>query len=296
MFENFDYKKDVDLKNYSTMKTGGRAKYIVFPRDCDEVLQVLEICRKNSFTFFILGNGSNVLFSDDGFDGVLISLKNLNKISQVNETEVWVEAGANLFTLNMTLMRLGLSGLEFCYGIPASIGGFVYMNGGCFGYEIGEFVEEIIVLDGMKERLLKKEELEFSYRHSNLQDYIILNIKLKLKQGESKEIMQKMEENLKRKRETQPCDLPSLGSVFKVIQGANPIYPAKLIDSMGLKGVTINGAEVSKKHAGFIVNTGNATSRDVLMLVEFLENKFEEVGLKFQREIIVLDNKDRIVF
>lgn len=288
MFEKYEFLKDSDLSKFSTMKTGGKANYIIFPKNTKELQEILKIIKKNQQKSFILGNGSNVLFDDEGFDGVIISLKHFDKLKRVSQNFVWVGAGINLFALNVKLKDMNLSGLEWSFGIPATLGGFVVMNGGCFGHEICELVEEVEVIENKKIKILDKNQLEFGYRCSNLKHCIVLNVKMKMKQADKKEIEEQMKVYLKKKKDSQPCDKPSLGSVFKVIYGKEIVYPAKIIDNLGLKGVKIGGAEVSCKHSGFIVNAGNATSGDVLKLIELLEAKLLETGIFPEREIIVL--------
>lgn len=288
MFKDIEKLENVDLKNYSTMRTGGKAKLMLFPKNHIELISIIEECKKCNMKYFILGNGSNVLFDDNGFNGAIISLKHFNKIRVLKNNIANVGAGINLFILNQQLAKMGLSGLEWSYGVPASLGGFVVMNGGCFGHEIGEFVKEVCVLHNGKIKVLKKDEMNFSYRNSSLKDYIIISVKLSLKNDTTDAIEKRMQMYFKQKCDSQPCELPSLGSVFKRIISQEIIYPAKLIDNMGLKGVKINGAEVSRKHAGFIVNNGNATSADVLALIEFLEKSLADISVKPEREIIVL--------
>lgn len=288
MFEKYDCLKDENLSKFSTMKVGGKAKYIVFPENRKELLEIFEIIKENNLKYFILGNGSNVLFDDKGFDGVVISLKKFDFFRKKCNF-VCVGAGINLFLLNQKLAKAGLSGLEWSYGIPATLGGLVVMNGGSFGQEIGQFVQSVTVFDGKRIKVLKKNQIEFSYRHSNLSKYVVLSVLMKFV-PEKKEIIQaKMNECFAKKKSSQPCELPSLGSVFKLIHTENEIiYPAKLIDNLGLKGVKIGGAEISTKHAGFIVNSGNATSEDILKLVEFVEKKLAEIGVFPEREMIIL--------
>ncbi len=311
MFENFEKLENVELKNFSTMKTGGRARVILFPKTHLELIKIWEICSQNNLPLFVLGNGSNVLFDDNGFDGVIVSLKHFDKISvcdlchsanhcchfersqkisRVGDEGVFVRVGAgiNLFALNLKLKELGLSGLEWSYGIPATLGGMVVSNGGCFGHEIGEFVEEATVLCNGRIKRLKKAQLKFAYRVSNLRSCIVLNVKLRLTREKPQKIAGDMAFFLKKKRETQPCDLPSLGSIFKRIAGEETIFPAKIFDQLGLKGTNINGAELSTKHAGFVVNKGGATSADVLQLIRLLEDKLKELGLPAEKEIIIL--------
>lgn len=287
MFEEFECKEKIKLCNFSTVKIGGEADYIIFPKNVLELQKILKIIKKNHLKYFILGNGSNILFSDRGYRGVLISLKHFNRISRYG-TCVRVGAGCNLFALNLKLKEFGLSGLEWSYGIPASLGGLLRMNGGSFGHEICEFVEEVVVLDDGKVKRLKREEIEFYYRYSSLQKYIILSAKLRFFPEKSEEIAKNMQISLEKKKNSQPMEAASLGSVFKLIHGKETVYPAKIIDNMGLKGVKIGGAEVSTKHAGFIINKGNATSADFVALIELLEEKLKSVGVFAEREIIIL--------
>ncbi len=287
MFERFECKKNVELKNFSTVKIGGRADYFVFPKNVLQLKDILAEIRQNKQKYFILGNGSNVLFSDDGYRGVVISLKYFDRISRFGNS-VRVGAGTNLFALNVRLKEMGLSGIEWSYGIPATLGGLIFMNGGSFGHEICEFVEEVVALKNGRILRLKKEQIEWGYRKTNLQNLIVLSAKLNLNPEKSVKIAEKMDFFLKKKRNTQPLDFPSLGSVFKVINGEEIIYPAKIIDNLGLKGVKIGGAEVSQKHAGFIVNSSNATCQDFLNLMNFLQEKLAKIGVFVESEIIVL--------
>lgn len=326
MFEKFEHYENLELKNFSTMKVGGKAKFFVCPKNHLELKEIFAICKENHIKTFVLGNGSNVLFDDKGFDGAIISLRNFNKTKiqknsikitkKINKNNkkilknnkkliknkffnnflqffylknVFVEVGAgvNLFYLNTFLAKAGIGGLEWSYGIPASVGGFVVSNGGCFGHEIGEFVSEVLIFDGKFKRL-KREDLFFEYRNSNLRKFVVLSVKLRFFEEKSEKISKNMQFFLEKKKNLQPCEFPSLGSVFKRVLASEVIFPAKVIDDLGLKGTQIGGAQVSVKHAGFIVNTGNATSKDVLSLVEFLEKKMLEVGIKPEREIIVL--------
>lgn len=288
MFERFECKKNVELKNFSTVKIGGRADYLVFPKNVLQLKDILAEIQQNKQKYFILGNGSNVLFSDDGYRGVVISLKYFDRISRFGNS-VRVGAGTNLFALNVRLKEIGLSGIEWSYGIPATLGGLIFMNGGSFGHEICEFVEEVVVLKNDRILRLKKEQIEWGYRETNLQNVIILSAKLNLIPEKSAKIAEKMNFFLEKKRNTQPLDFPSLGSVFKVINKEEIIYPAKIIDNLGLKGVKIGGAEVSQKHAGFIVNSSNATCQDYLNLMNFLQEKLAKIGVFVESEIIVLE-------
>lgn len=291
MFEKFDCKRNVEIKNYSTARIGGVVDFLIFPRNFLELKELLKEIRENELEYFVLGNGSNVLFLDEGYRGVVVCLKYFNKISKIGNC-VRVGAGTNLFYLNQKLKEFGLSGIEWSYGIPATLGGLVYMNGGSFGHEICEFVDDVVVLNEEKIIRLKSNEIQWNYRTSNLKKMIILSVKLHLFYEKIDKIAEKMSYFLNQKKTYQPMEFPSLGSVFKIIQGENPIYPAKLIDNLGLKGVKIGEAEVSKKHAGFIINSGNATSADFLKLVSFLEEKLAEIGVYPNREIIVCKERN----
>ncbi len=294
MFEEFECLRDVELAKFSTMKIGGKAKWLIFPKNVQELRKILQICEENQIKTFVLGNGSNVLFDDAGFDGAVIKLRHFDFVKKCSKKGkkqafcVEVGAGINLFALNVRLAKLGLSGLEFSNGIPATLGGFLVMNGGCFGHEICEFVEEVQILQGGKVFWRKKEECDFSYRHSNLQNCVILSAKLHLFEEKTEKIMQNMNFFLEKKRASQPCDLPSLGSVFKATNG---VSVGKILDDLGLKGLSVGGAQVSKKHAGFVVNTGGAAAKDVLALVEILEKKLAEIDVQPEREIIVLKER-----
>lgn len=338
MFDGIEKIENADLKNFSTMKIGGRARWLLFPKSIKEIKQILNVCEKNNIKIFILGNGSNVLFDDRGFQGAILSLKKFDKIKILNGKKrnlknkkiiknirkltkntdfccfldkkyyffckkiteiVEIEAGLNLFALNICLAQKGLSGLEFCYGIPATFGGFLYMNGGCFGYEIGQFVEEVKVLvhdkNSKKWKIQKKnkKDLIFGYRTSNLQDCIILSAKLRLFCDREENILKKMNYFIEKKRSLQPCEFPSLGSVFKrvCLENGAFAYPAKILDELGLKGFSVGGAQVSSKHAGFIINTGNASSNDVSVLIDLLKKKLENFGVEPQTEIIILKER-----
>lgn len=289
MFEKMYKKENELLSKYSTIKIGGNARYIVFPNNIYEIKDAIGQAKANKLKYFILGNGSNTLFDDDGFDGVVICLKNCIRM-QKNCNFVYVDAGVNLFSLNKFLAKSNLSGLEWSYGIPGTIGGLVFMNGGSFGHEIGEFVEELLVLDeNLRLKRLKREDLCFKYRSSNLEKYIILKVKLNLLEEKSESVFKKMQECYEIKKKLQPCDKPSLGSVFKHFEKNGEIfYPAKIIDELNLKGFSVGDAQVSQKHAGFIVNNGKAKSEDVKQLIEILSKEMNVLGYSPKTEIVIL--------
>lgn len=288
MINNIEIKYDEKLSDYSSIKIGGKAKIMMFPKTVKEAVEILNFARKTGQKIFVLGNGSNVLFDDNGFDGIVINIKNFNKI-KLFRSGAYVGAGVKLFYLNIKLQQTGLSGIEWSYGIPASVGGAIFMNAGCFGHEVGDVVEYVDVIKQGELARLKRNQILFDYRKTSLDDCVIIGVKLKLKKSSPQQIKESMDAFFDKKRMSQPCDAPSLGSVFKRINiDGETVYPAKLIDTLGLKGVKIGGAEISQKHAGFIVNTGSATSSDYKALVSLIERKCHEVGVDLQREVIYL--------
>lgn len=280
MFNGLEVIEKADLKKYCTFKIGGRGT-IVFPKNVVELKKLIRECQKLNKNYFILGNGSNLLFSDFEINTILVSLKYFNEIRQVKKDEVFVGAGVNLFPLNIYLKNHNLSGLEWSYGIPGSIGGAIFMNAGAFGHSISENILNIKVLKCGKVENISKKNLEFSYRKSNING-IILGATMKFKEGNLDEIAFLQQDYLERRKMSQPYDKFSAGSVFKRNIEKN-IIPAKIIDTFGLKGTRIGGAEISKKHAGFIVNNGDAKAIDVLALIEYIKCK---TGEDLELEII----------
>lgn len=279
MFEYVEKIKNADLKNYSTFKIGGKGT-ILFPKCVCELKKVIADCKKNGLDYFILGNGSNVLFPDYDLKIILISLKNFKKIKK-NGDFLQVDAGVNLFFLNKYCLDNCLSSLEWSYGIPASFGGLVHMNGGAYSSSIGEFIERVKVLKNGKVMWIDKDSLNFSYRASNI-DGIILCAEIHLKSEDKAKIEEKQRYFFECRKNTQPLEYPSAGSVFK---RKGEIFPAKIIDELNLKGTRVGGAEISQQHAGFIINKHNAKAIDVLALISYIKRK---TNLNLEEEIIVL--------
>lgn len=284
MFEYVEKIENADLKNYCTFKIGARGT-ILFPKNLAYLKKVIKDCENSHLPYFILGNGSNLLFPDHDLKSVLISLKKFDKIKILRSTstsaKVYVEAGTNLFSLHNFCALNSLTGLEWSYGIPASFGGLIYMNGGAYGSEIANFVLRVKVLSGGKVRWLRRKNINFQHRKSNI-DGIILGAEIKLTNGEKNEILNLQKQYLENRKHSQPLDKPSAGSVFK----RGKLLPAKIIDEFSLKGSKIGGAEISQKHAGFIVNIGGAKSADVRALISFIKQK---TGINFKEEIIILE-------
>lgn len=273
-----------NMAKHTTFACGGKARFYLETDKISKLVKILKILKKIDAKYFILGAGSNTLFKD--FAGFVLCTKQLDKI-KIKNNFVFCQCGVSLLKLNGVLAKNNLGGLEFSFGIPASIGGACTMNAGAFGGQIGDFVQSVKIFDGKKVRVLSKDKLCFEYRSSNIKtnNWIVLQTCLTCKHSQSKEIFANMQNFMKKRIDTQPT-LPSAGSVFK---RNGDIIPAKIIDNLGLKGVKINGAEISPKHAGFIVNNGNASSQDVENLIFFIKNKVKsECNIDLQTEIEIV--------
>lgn len=282
-----EYKENVSFKTLTTYKTGGIAKIVAYPSNIEKLQELLKYLKNNNLKYKVLGNGSNILASDDIYDGVIIKLDKLNNMT-FNDGILEVEAGYKLVYLANEMCKKGYTGLEFACGIPGTIGGAIYMNAGAYLKDIGSLVEEVTVLDeDFNIKKLKKEDLDLGYRHSVFMHnkYIILSVILKLEKGDLEYITALINERKKRRINTQPLEYPSAGSVFR-----NPkdLYAGKLIEDSNLKGFTIGGAKVSEKHANFIINNGNATSTDIKNIIDVVKKKVKEnynIELKEEQEL-----------
>lgn len=286
---NIDFLQNESLKKHTTFKVGGNAKYIAMPKTVQQAADLLRFLKENDINYYILGRGSNVIFKDSGFDGVIIKTVNLQQVKYIDETTVYVQSGVALNVLCKNLQEKSLEGLEFCYGIPGNIGGAVFMNAGAYGGEIADAVLQVEYIDENCEvKTISAQDCEFGYRHSIFQDkkWFITGCTLGLKKGDKQHILAFMEDIMQRRIDKQPLDKPSAGSSFKRPQG---YFAAALIEQCGLKGCKIGGAQVSEKHSGFIVNTGNATCDDIVALAEYVEKVvFEKTGVKIEKEMIIV--------
>lgn len=276
---------DFPLSRMTSFKTGGNAPLVFSPADVDELAQAVDICRRNEVNFYVLGRATNVLVSDSGIDGVVIRVgKDMSKIRVEGET-IYAEAGATMVALSNTAAENGLSGLEFCCGIPGTLGGGIVMNAGAYGGEIKDITASVTVLDGCRRLEFSGASCEFSYRSSRFQEEnsIITGAVLRLEKGDAKEIRARMADFNARRVSNTPAGQPSAGSVFKRPKND---YAARLIEEAGLKGLKIGGAEVSKIHSGFIVNTGGATSADIYkLLLQIREIVYNKFGIILETEI-----------
>lgn len=274
------------MSRHTTFRTGGNAKWYFAPESREEIILAVNFAKEKNIPYFILGNGSNLLVSDSGFDGLIISLtENFNEIT-VRGEKITALSGASLPKISVSALKGSLTGMEALSGIPGSLGGALYMNAGAYGSEIGEIAYSVEVLDSsLNIKTLYADELSFTYRHSTFTDsgLIILSAVLSLKKGNEAEIRAAMNDFNKRRRDKQPLEYPSAGSAFKRPEG---YFAAKLIDDAGLKGLSVGGAQVSEKHSGFIINKGNATSGEIWELMELVRSKVMEFsGVELEPEV-----------
>ena len=285
-------KQNEPMKNHTSLKIGGPAEFYIKITSIKELQKILEFAKKEKIKITILGNGSNVLVSDSGIKGIVIRT-NLKEIKiepkEQNKIEITVDDATPIGFLAQKLLKEEITGFEEISGIPGTIGGAILMNAGAHGKEMKDIVTEITAIDyNGKIHKFTNEQAKFTYRNSIFSSgkYIILQAKIILEKGNAKEIKAKMDEYAQFRKEKQPIEYPSAGSTFK--RGTDFIT-AKLIDDAGLKGYTIGGAKVSEKHAGFIINTGNATAQDVLDLAKYVTNKvYEKFGKKIEFEIKIV--------
>lgn len=285
------YRENEVLSKHSGFKIGGAARLGVFPENAELTVRAIEYASQSDVRYTVIGNGSNVFFSDAGYDGAIIFTSAQRKIEYRGDRLIYAECGASFTYLSSVAKKHSLTGLEFAYGIPGTVGGAIYMNAGAFGGECSDVLERCTVynISCGKIEVLTKDECELSYRcskFSKTHEYVILSAEFRLADGEETAISEKMDSNMKRRADTQPLEYPSAGSTFKRPEG---LFAAKLIDDCGLKGTRVGDACVSEKHAGFVVNIGSATSDDVLGLIEIIKEKvFSTFGVMLECEVIYI--------
>lgn len=287
-FPELIVKKDEPLSNYTYTETGGPADLLFFPQSEEEVRAVIDWTAEHDYPLTILGNASNLIVRDGGIRGVTVILTELNNI-EVTDRHITVAAGAAIIDTSKVAYENGLSGLEFACGIPGSVGGAVYMNAGAYGGEVKDVIESVTVLTRAGEiKKLSNQEMQFSYRNSVLQETqdIVLSITFQLNYGKKEEIKTKMDELTFLRTSKQPLEYPSCGSVFKRPEG---YYTGKLIQDAGLQGLIWGGAQISTKHAGFIVNIAQATATDYIELIHHIQEViFKQYGVQLEREVHVI--------
>lgn len=278
--------ENVNLEKYTSYKLNEKAKAMVFVDSLDNLKKLLHYLNNNSVKYKIVGGCSNLIF--DGFyDGVLIKLDMQNYT--INGKELVADAGCNLMMLANKVSKKGLTGMEFATGIPGTLGGAIYNNSGAYGSDMGYIVKEVTVLKENEIFTIPNKNLDYHYRTSLFKKetgYIILSVKIVLKSGDKNQIKELIMDRLKRRKESQPLEYPSAGSVFRNPTG---LYAGKLIEDVNMKGYNLNGAEVSMKHANFIINKGNAKGTDIVKLINLIKEKVNDkynVDLVLEQEIV----------
>lgn len=277
------------MKFHSHMEVGGPCEYLIVPGNSEELIFVITKLKEADYPYYVIGKGSNIIFRDEGYEGAIIKILERFSYIEVQGDRVKAGAGALNKDISDALIKEGLSGFEFASGIPGCIGGGITMNAGAYDGELKDIVESVTVLtkDG-RIKVFSNEDMGFGYRKSNVrpQGYIVLEATLKLKKDSAEAVGARVDELTRRREEKQPLEYPSCGSVFKRPEGH---FAGGLISDSGLKGMQIGGAQVSEKHAGFIVNRGGATAKDVFDLIEYIQKKvYEDSGVMLEPEAIVL--------
>ena len=287
-FPEMIVKENEKLSHYTYTKTGGPADVLVFPKSKDEVAAVVAWVNEKQVPLTVLGNSSNVIIKDGGVRGIVMILTEMDHM-EVKRHRLTVQSGARLIDASRMALAERLSGLEFACGIPGSVGGAVYMNAGAYDGEVEEVIESVVVItrEG-KIKTYSKDELEFSYRHSKLQETneIVLEVVFELEKGKHEAIKARMDELTALRESKQPLEYPSCGSVFKRPTG---YFTGKLIQEAGLQGLTWGGAQVSMKHAGFIVNINQATATDYIELIAHIKKVImEHYGVPLETEVRII--------
>lgn len=286
--------RDHPLKNYTYTRLGGNADYFVTPETYEQVQLIVKLAKKENVPFTLIGNGSNLIIKDGGIRGIVLNLRNLSSIN-TTDTTIVAQSGARIIDVSQEALKHTLTGLEFACGIPGSVGGALYMNAGAYGGEIKDVLVSTVVVDPSGELLtLSAEELELTYRSSNIPDkgYIVLEATFALEKGNYEEIKAVMVDLTFKRESKQPLEYPSCGSVFKRPPG---YYAGKLIQDSGLQGTRIGGAEVSRKHAGFIVNIDHSSAEEYIELIRYVQKTVKEkFGVPLEREVRIIgeDLKD----
>ena len=286
--EESKIKTNEDMSKHTSFKAGGKAKFYIKAKTVEDVINTVKFSKENNIPIVVLGNGSNILFKDEEFNGVVLKIE-LDTL-KIDDNIITAEAGVKNAILGRKALDNNLQGFEFAAGIPGTIGGAIRMNAGAYGGEIKDIVQDVTYLDyeDLKIKKITNKECNFEYRHSVFCENknIILSATFKLENGIKEEIANRMNEFAKSRKEKQPLEYPSAGSTFK--RGTDFIT-AKLIDECGLKGYQIGGAQVAEKHAGFIINKENATAKDIIDLVEYVKKTVKEkTGKSIDLEVEII--------
>lgn len=286
-------KYDEPMKKHTTVKVGGPCDCLVLPKSIEEIKNIISYVRENNIKYYVIGNGSNLLVCDEGVHALIIKITNKFANVIVENGEIIAYAGASVPFVSLLAKKNLLTGFEFACGIPGTIGGAVRMNAGAYGSEISNiFVEATYLDDKGNVCKIEKKDMDFSYRHSFFTDkpeYVILSSKFKLQEGNIDEISKKMDENSLARKTKQPLEYPNFGSVFKRPEG---YFVGKLVEDAGLRGYTIGGAQVSTKHTGFIVNKGNATCKDIVDLIRYVQKTVQDkFGVSLKTEVVFIEGE-----
>lgn len=286
---NCDYVENEPMSSHTTFKIGGNAKIVVYPGSKEQISKIVKKTKELGIRLIAMGNGSNLLVDDDGIDACVMILDDrMGEIKLIDDETIYVGAGALLIKLCRFAYENSLTGLEFAYGIPGTCGGGAFMNAGAYDGEMKDVLFRCDHIDGNgEEGFLEGDDLKLSYRHSAYYDNgcIITGLYLKLKKGYKRQIKEKMDDLISRRKSKQPLEYPSAGSTFKRPEG---YFAGALIQECGLKGKSVGGAQVSEKHAGFVINKGGATCKDVLELCKLCSDTvFQQKGVKLEMEIRV---------
>ena len=280
---------DKEMKTLTSMKTGGKARTVYFPESAEELACIVKELRAKNEKYVVLGNMSNVLIPDETVNAALIITTEMKGVKKLDDARVYAEAGVSLTKLALDTCKTGLSGLEFAYGIPGSVGGAVYMNAGAYGGEVKDVITAVCALDSQGNQVtLTGEECEFEYRKSvfSKNGFVILGAEFSLKEADAGECVRTAKEFMQRRIDKQPLDYPSCGSTFKRPEG---YFAGALIEEAGLRGFEMNGAAVSEKHAGFVINKNGAGTNEVLALMRYVREKvYENSGVTLEEEIKLL--------
>ncbi len=278
--------KNEPMSRHTSFQTGGNADLLIKLHKKEALADVISVLRRNEVPFFVMGNGTNLLVGDGGIHAAVIQICSQMQQIRVEEEKIYAEAGALLSSIAAKAAEASLEGFAFAAGIPGSLGGAVVMNAGAYGGEMKDVLESVEVLTkDLQIITLPKEALALSYRHSSIaeHEYVVLSAVLRLKKGDPQQIRSEMASLAAKRREKQPLQYPSAGSTFKRPEG---YFAGKLIEDAGLKGKTIGGAQVSEKHAGFIINRGSATTKDILELIAYCQKTvLEKFGVKLETEV-----------
>lgn len=276
------------MKEHINFEVGGPADILLIPSKVEQIIESVKICKENNIPYFVMGNGSNLLVKDGGIRGVVIKLTGLTNL-EVNETEIKADCGVILKELSDKALENSLTGLEFACGIPGSVGGAVFMNAGAYNGEIKNVIKEAQVITSSGEIVtLSKDELELGYRTSKVMrdNSIVINATFKLEKGNKEEIKETIDDLTQKREEKQPLEYPSAGSTFKRPEG---YFAGKLIQDSGLKGYSIGGAAVSSKHSGFVINKDNATAKDILDLIAYIQAEVKkQFGVELHTEVRII--------